>query len=228
MTKPIVKSVNVGLPVETCFQGKLTKTGIFKVPVKSPVFLSKTNLTGDGQADLKYHGGPDKALCIYCYEHYPFWESRLQQALPFGAFGENITVLGLPEDEVCIGDIFEFGNAIIQITQPRQPCYKIAGKFGVPELVSEVATLGYTGYYARVLEEGSIKENPTMKLLNRDTKQVTISFANRLKYHERDNMQGVLKLLEVEALSDSWRTSFEKKLKQLSIRQGSTCKESGS
>lgn len=220
MAEPLVKSVNAGMPIEACFQGKLTKTGIFKTPVKFPVFLSKTNLTGDGQADLKYHGGPDKALCIYCYEHYPFWESKLQQNLSFGAFGENLTVEGMPENEVCIGDIFQFGEAVIQITQPRQPCYKIAGKFGVPEIVSEVANLGYTGYYTRVLEEGTISDCPEIKLLKRDAKEITVSFANRLKYHERENKKSILKLLEVEALSDSWRNSFEKKLIQLSKTAG--------
>ncbi|MEV3200231.1 MOSC domain-containing protein [Paenibacillus larvae] len=171
MAEPLVKSVNAGMPIEACFHGKLTKTGIFKTPVKFPVFLNKTNLTGDGQADLKYHGGPDKALCIYCYEHYPFWESNLQQNLSFGAFGENLTVEGMPENEVYIGNIFQFG---------------------VPEIVSEVANLGYTGYYARILEEGTISDCPEIKLLKRDAKEITVSFANRLKYHERENKKGIL------------------------------------
>ncbi|MEV2947342.1 MOSC domain-containing protein [Paenibacillus larvae] len=110
-------------------------------------------------------------MCIYCYEHYPFWESNLQQNLSFGAFGENLTVEGMPENEVYIGDIFQFG---------------------VPEIVSEVANLGYTGYYARILEEGTISDCPEIKLLKRDAKEITVSFANRLKYHERENKKGIL------------------------------------
>ncbi len=119
-------SINIGLPKEVTYGGKVIHTGINKKQVKEPVYLSFVKFNGDGQADLVHHGGVDKAVCVYTSDHYPYWEKELNQNLVYGAFGENITVNGMREEDVCIGDTFELGQAIVQVTQPRQPCFKLA------------------------------------------------------------------------------------------------------
>ncbi|MCZ8517760.1 MOSC domain-containing protein [Paenibacillus filicis] len=208
-------SLNVSKPQDMDYKGKTVATGIFKQRVGGPVVLSFVNLEGDGQGDLKYHGGPDKAVCIYCAEHYPFWEERLARELGYGAFGENFTVTGLLETDVHIGDVFEIGTALVQVTQPRQPCYKLAHKHGVPELASDVERTGYTGYYFRVLREGTVEAGQSLLARDRDPAGISVAEANQLNYRARTDTEGMRRLLAVDALSGSWRSTFEKRLVEL-------------
>ncbi|PFQ08723.1 MOSC domain-containing protein [Bacillus cereus] len=205
-------SLNIGLPKEVTYGGKVIHTGINKKQVKEPVYLSFVKFNGDGQADLVHHGGVDKAVCVYTGDHYPYWEKELNQDLVYGAFGENITVSGMSEEDVCIGDMFELGQAIVQVTQPRQPCFKLAKKYNIPKLPLYFQETGYTGFYFRVLKEGWVSSVDTLKRLQSDPKGVSVAFANRIMHKEKQNIEGVKRILEVNALSNSWRKSFEKRI----------------
>lgn len=207
-------SLNVGMPEQLTYGKVEYSSGINKHPVQEELFLTFTNLDGDGQADLRFHGGPDKAVCVYCMEHYPYWERELKlpSSLSFGAFGENMTVKGLTEKEVCIGDIYAIGGAEVQVSQPRQPCHKLAKKHGLEELPVHVQDTGYTGYYFRVLKEGKISAGAQFKLLRRHPLGVTVEFANQVKYHDKDNREALERLLAVEELSAAWRSSLTARL----------------
>ncbi|PEQ57108.1 MOSC domain-containing protein [Bacillus cereus] len=205
-------SLNIGLQKEVTYGGKVVHTGINKKQVKEPVYLSFVKFNGDGQADLVHHGGVDKAVCVYTGDHYPYWEKELNQDLVYGAFGENITVSGMSEEDVCIGDTFELGQAIVQVTQPRQPCFKLAKKYNIPKLPLYFQETGYTGFYFRVLKEGWVSSVDTLKRLQSDPKGVSVAFANRIMHKEKQNIEGVKRILEVNALSNSWRKSFEKRI----------------
>lgn len=205
-------SLNIGLPKEVTYGGKVIHTGINKKQVKEPVYLSFVKFNGDGQADLVHHGGVDKAVCVYTGDHYPYWEKELNQDLVYGAFGENITVSGMSEEDVYIGDTFELGQAIVQVTQPRQPCFKLAKKYNIPKLPLYFQETGYTGFYFRVLKEGWVSSVDTLKRLQSDSKGVSVAFANRIMHKEKQNIEGVKRILEVNALSNSWRKSFEKRI----------------
>ncbi|WP_282939858.1 MOSC domain-containing protein [Paenibacillus sp. RC67] len=205
-------SLNVGKPVVIDYKGKPLETGIYKKPVEGAVFLSSIQLEGDGQADLINHGGKDKAVCVYCAEHFSFWQKQLGMEMTHGAFGENFTVTGMTETEVHIGDIFEVGDAVVQISQPRQPCFKLGKKYDIPELPIMFQNTGLTGYYFRVLKAGKVSAGQQLRIVERHTASNTISEANRLKYHDKSDWSGIRSLLEVEALSESWRASFQKRL----------------
>ncbi|MGE5701192.1 MAG: MOSC domain-containing protein [Clostridia bacterium] len=210
-------SINVGKPVLMTYEGKELATGIFKQPVEGPLFLSKLNFNGDGQADLKYHGGVDKAVCVYCFEHYDYWQKQLQRELSFGAFGENLTVQGMLEDQVHIGDIFQIGEAVVQVTQPRQPCHKLAKRYNVPELPVQVQNSGFTGYYFRVLQEGNVAKNDAPKLLDRHPAQVSVTFANQIMHHDKANRAGIERMLSVAELSASWRKTLNNRLEGFEV-----------
>lgn len=206
----VIKSLNIGRPVKETFFGKEIVTGICKKPVAGLVRLGKTGFEGDGVGDLKHHGGPDKAVCAYGVDHYSYWERILGIALPLAPFGENLSISGLEESAVCIGDIFEAGTAVLQISQPRQPCSTLAARFGRNDMVKLVVDSGRTGFYLRVLEEGVMEAGNALLLMRRDPNEVTVSFANRIYHHDRKNREGIEKVLAAEALSDSWRQSFLK------------------
>jgi MOSC domain-containing protein YiiM len=205
-------SLNVSRPKTIDYQGKPLQTGIFKEPVGTRLMLAVSQLEGDGQGDLINHGGADKAVCVYCAEHYAYWEDKLQRKLAYGAFGENFTVTGLLEHDVRIGDIYEVGDALVQVSQPRQPCFKLGVKHNEPQLPVLVQETGYTGYYLRVLRPGAVGAGSELRLIERDAAGITVAEANRLKYEDKQDIAGIKALLAVEALSDSWRKSFEKRL----------------
>ncbi len=154
----IVESLNIGLPKKEIFHGREIITGICKQPVTGRLHLERSGFEGDGVGDLKHHGGNDKAVCVYSLEHYPYWEDVLGIKLPAAAFGENLTVSDLKEEDICIGDIFELGTALLQVSQPRQPCRTLAARYGRDDLVKLVADSGYTGFYFRVLKEGIVEK----------------------------------------------------------------------
>jgi MOSC domain-containing protein YiiM len=205
-----IEWLNIGRPVKEVFFGKEIITGICKKPVKGPVYLGKTGFEGDGVGDLKHHGGPDKAVCVYGVNHYPYWEGVLGIALSPAPFGENLSISGLEESAVCIGDIFEAGTSVLQISQPRQPCSTLAARFGRNDMVKLVVESGRTGFYLRVLEEGVMEAGDALILRERHRDGITVSFANRIYHHDKGNREGIEKVLAVDALSGSWRESFLK------------------
>lgn len=207
-----ILSVNIGKPQQIHFKNKEVSTGIFKQPVHRSLFLSGLNFEGDGQADLVHHGGREKAVCVYPYEHYPFWEKELNKPLPYGAFGENLTIQGLLEADVCIGDIFQLGEATVQVSQPRQPCYKLSVKYDSPDMPLKVQETGYTGFYFRVLQEGVVPAAAALSRISRHPKAVTVSYANRIMHHEKEDIEGIRKILEVDELSANWKKTLLKRL----------------
>ena len=207
-----ILSLNVGMPKQVQFQQKDVSTGIFKTATDEALYLSYLNFEGDEQGDLVHHGGREKAVCVYPYEHYPFWEDELKRPLEYGALGENLTIKGLLETDVCIGDVFELGKAIVQVSQPRQPCYKLTIRHGVPDMLLKVQQTGYTGFYFRVLAEGVVSKDDGLSLLHRHPKEITVSFANRIMHREKDNIEGIKQILEVQELSLNWRNTFLKRL----------------
>ena len=162
-----IASVNVGLPSALEFDGRSVVSGIVKAPVAGPTMVRATNLDGDRQADLRVHGGPDKAVYAYPIQHYAHWTAHLGRELaPYGYFGENLTVEGMDEAEVRIGDVFRAGSALLQVSQPRVPCFKLAMRmrdhaFGKPFLAS-----GRVGFYLRVLEEGEVRDGDPIELVS--------------------------------------------------------------
>jgi MOSC domain-containing protein YiiM len=210
MDSLIIERLNTGRPVKETFFGKEIVTGICKRPVTGPVRLGEKGFEGDGVGDLKHHGGPDKAVCVYSVEHYPYWEKTLGVELPPAPFGENLSVSGLSESEVLIGDIFEAGTAVVQISQPRQPCSTLAARFGCSDMVKLVVNSGRTGFYLRVLEAGVVEAGNALSLSERAGHGITVTFANRVLHHNRGDREAIEKVLAVEALSESWRESFLK------------------
>ncbi len=203
-----VLSINVGVPIALQYRSKEVISGIYKDPIEHSAYLSYLNFEGDLQADLEHHGGTDKAVCVYPSEHYMHWEQVLQRPLTPGAFGENVTTSGLLESQLYIGDIFRLGDAVVQISQPRQPCYKLSVKYELPELPLLVQTTGYTGYYFRVLEEGLVSRSASLVLLERPQDKVTLAYANTIMHMDKQNIEGIDHILEIPWLSDSWRKTL--------------------
>jgi len=168
-------SVNVSLPKEIVYRGKKITTGIFKEPVQGRIMLRTLNLDGDGQADLRVHGGPDQAAYVYPVEHYDYWKEQLgRDDLDYGQFGENFTTAGLLENEVRIGEVFRFGGAIVQVTTPRQPCGKLDMKMADPHFKKKFRASGRSGFYLRVLQEGEIGAGDEIKLIESAPQQMTV------------------------------------------------------
>jgi len=205
----IIKALNIGLPKRESFFGKEYLTGICKLPVPGPVRLTQQGFEGDGVGDRKNHGGADKAVCAYSLDHYPYWGRELGITLPDAAFGENLSVEGLHEEDVRIGDIYRAGTAVMQVSQPRQPCGTLAARYGRPDLVKVVSDSGRTGFYFKVLTGGLVKAGDPLVLTEPDPRGVTIAFANRIWHSDRQNREGIEKVLSVPALSGAWRKSFE-------------------
>ncbi|AJS60431.1 MOSC domain-containing protein [Paenibacillus sp. IHBB 10380] len=207
-----IVSVNVGKPVTVEYKGKPLQTGIYKQQVEGNVFVGSEQMTGDGQADLVHHGGLDKAVCAYPYEHYSHWEKELDRKLDYSAFGENLTVMGLLETEVCIGDVYQVGEVVLQVSQPRYPCFKLSQKHGVTNLPARVIETGYSGFYLRVLQEGYLSVTSTLTKLESHPAQLTIAEVLRLIVHGRDDVEQVERLkkaAELDVLASSLRERFQ-------------------
>ncbi|WP_195575889.1 MOSC domain-containing protein [Paenibacillus sp. 1001270B_150601_E10] len=209
-------ALSVGKPAESLVHhGRPVTSGMIKLATPERIALGTLGFEGDGQADTKHHGGPDKAVCVYCQEHYNYWSSRFNQELPNAAFGENLTTSGLLETNIHIGDIFELGEAVVQVTQPRQPCFKLAARYQLPEIPLWMQETGYTGYYFRVLTPGNVQAGQIMERVEADPEQLSISFANEVMHQKMHGREGLERLGSHPALSDSWRDSLTKRLAQL-------------
>jgi MOSC domain-containing protein YiiM len=199
-----IVSVNVGIPKVIQRDGHEILTGIFKSPVDGRVAVRTLNLDGDKQADLKVHGGIYKAVYAYPAEHYPFWGSIYPELeLRWGSFGENLTTLGMNESSVCIGDQFRAGTAILQVTQPRRPCFKLAAKFDDDEIIDTFSASGRSGVYFSVVREGELQAGDEMELVHRDTERFSI--ADVLQLYSRPSRETVERALRVETLPPGLR-----------------------
>lgn len=218
MTTGRIRSIQIGLPgSEDCAyatdpEQRPWTTGIFKHPVLGPIWLGRHNLQGDGQADLIHHGGIDKAVCAYSAEHWSYWHTILPpDQLCGGAFGENFTLERLTETDVCIGDMFAVGSAVIQISQPRQPCWKLARRRQIKDLAVQVERTGFTGWYFRVIQEGRVDVNQQLQLIERPCPEWTIAAANRIMHHERNDRAAAERLSLCPFLSSSWQQTMRQR-----------------
>jgi len=209
-------SLNVGLPRQVRFQGELVTTGIFKKPVQGSVRLRKLNLEGDKQADLKVHGGVDKAVYAYAGEHYDYWRQELpDMSLPWGMFGENFTTQGMFEESVNIGDQFKVGTANLIATQPRMPCYKLGVKFGNMDMIKRFLASGLTGVYFKVMKEGELEQGDEIKLIKKDENSVTVKDIVRIYTIDKDDIQTIERAIKIKDLPNGWRYHFIKQLGQV-------------
>ena len=208
-------SVNVGRPRLVMRNGEPVSTGIFKEPVEGPVILRQLNLDGDRQADLTVHGGLTKAVYVYPSEHYAFWKHELPGIdLSPGSFGENFTTSGLHEDEVNVGDKFRVGSALVRVTEPRMPCYKLGIRFGRPDIIKKFLTSQRTGFYLSVLQEGEVGAGDEIELIERDKQSVRIADITRLFVSDKHNAQLLRRAIALEALPESWRQHFRQQLER--------------
>ena len=209
-------SVNVGRPRIVMSNGSPVSTGIYKTPVKERVMLRTLNLDGDRQADLSVHGGPTKAVYLYPSEHYPYWQKEFpDMELPLGMFGENFTSAGLFESELSIGDKFRVGSAVVMVTEPRMPCYKLGIKFGRSDIVKRFLVSERTGFYFAVLQEGEVGAGDSIGLIEGSKHSVKVKDITSLYTREKHNVALLRRAMEVEALPESWKSYFQYRLEKL-------------
>jgi ferredoxin-NADP reductase/MOSC domain-containing protein YiiM len=203
-------SVNVGLPRDIEWKGRIVHTGIWKNPVRGRCRISRLNLDGDGQGDLAGHGGEQRAVFVYQIESYRYWQEQLKRTdFVHGQFGENFTVEGLPDDAVCIGDRYQIGGALFEVTQPRVTCYRVGIRMNEPRMPALLTSSGRPGFYLRVLQEGEVGAGDEIVKIGQANERMTVAEINALLYsphHARDRLQ---RALQIEALSPGWRASFE-------------------
>lgn len=214
-----VLSVNVGLPREAEWRNEPVTTAIHKAPVSGPVQVRRLNLDGDRQADLSVHGGPDKAVYVYPSEHYPYWRGELPDAdLPWGAFGENLTVEGISETYLRVGDVLRIGTAEFIVTQPRLPCYKLNVRFQRPDMVKRFLRSGRTGFYLAVIKEGKLAAGDEIERVPTDRSAVTIPEIVTLYTSKNGDGALLQRAIATPALPASWRAYFRERAGDGSLR----------
>jgi ferredoxin-NADP reductase/MOSC domain-containing protein YiiM/ferredoxin len=202
-------SVNVGLPKDVSWQGRTVFTGVFKDPVTGPRRVGKLNVDGDGQGDLAGHGGEQRAVFVYQIDSYRHWEHELGRSdFVYGQFGENFTVDGLGDDEVCIGDRYQIGSAVFEVTQPRVTCYRVGIRMNDPRIPALLVSHHRPGFYFRVLQEGEVEAGDTISKLSSGPERMTVADTDALLYLPGHTRQGLLRALRVPALSPGWQGSF--------------------
>jgi MOSC domain-containing protein YiiM len=206
-------SVNVGLPREVEWKGKVVRTSIFKAAVAGRVRVAQLNLDGDQESDLTVHGGIDKAVYAYPSEHYPFWRGELRgMDLPWGVFGENFTTEGLLEEAVHIGDRFRVGSAEFVVTQPRMPCFKLGIRFARPDIVKRFLQSGRSGFYFAVLKEGEVTAGDSIELLKRDEQGITVADVVNLYRQDATSQDLLRRVSQLPSLPKNWRDYFRTRL----------------
>lgn len=202
-------SINVGGPRQVNTRAGIVLTSIFKTPVEGKVRLVEHNIAGDRQSDLRVHGGPYKAVYLYPFEHYAYWQQQLPDAdLPYGAFGENLTTEGLTEDVVHIGDRVRIGSAVLQVTQPRMPCYKLALRFGRADMVRRFWASGRSGIYFSVVEEGELESGDRIEVIATNPNRVSVRDVVRLFKREIEDDDLLERVLKVP-LYGSWKRDIQ-------------------
>ncbi len=211
-------SIQTGMPAsypanaESPLSSKPWTTGFFKTSTSQIVTIGREGIDGDGQADLASHGGPDKAICVYAAEHFSYWRVFLNNGqMGAGGFGENFTTEGIEESQICIGDRFQIGSAIVEVSQPRQPCWKLARRWDCKALTPEVQRTGKTGWYFRVIQPGEARAGESLDPVS-DGSQWTIASANEVMYGQSVPRERTQELVSVTALSESWKEQLGKRL----------------
>jgi MOSC domain-containing protein YiiM len=206
-----VISTNIGESRTIVWQGKEVQTGIYKFPVETPIYLGLDDVAGDHVIDRRYHGGADKACYLYSQDHYSYWKV-LYPVLDWqwGMFGENLTIAGLDESKVRIGDVFRLGQTVVRATQPRQPCFKLGVRFGSPEAVKQFVDFSNAGVYLKVLEPGFVKTGDTMELLESNPESFSLRQVFQMIYKMNSTVDMVLKAIDDPNLAASCRKDLIK------------------
>ncbi len=211
-------SVNVSRPREISHDGKTVRTGIFKQRTDGRVILRELNIEGDGQADLVGHGGIYKAAYVYSIENYRYWENELGRSdFGFGQFGENFTVEGMLDDDIHVGDSFRIGAVLVEVTQPRVPCFKLGIKMRIQGFEHVLLSSNRMGFYLRVLEAGDVGAGDAIEAVNVDPERMSVAEVHNLLYFDLGNLEGARKALRMKALSPGWRASFEDRLAKAEV-----------
>lgn len=206
-----IKSTNISKPKTILWQNKEGSTGIFKIPTHKPIYLAEKGVKNDYVADKKVHGGTFKACYLFSADHYPYWK-KLYPDLNWnwGMFGENLTINGMNETQIMVGDIYKIGDALVQVTQPREPCFKFGVKFETQNVLKQFIDHGFPGTYVRVLEEGFINNGDTLKLVNRLEQTLSVAELYHLLFAKNKNKTHIKIAVELDVLPERKR----KKLKQ--------------
>ena len=203
-------SVNVGLPRDVDWRGKVVHTAIWKQPVPGRCRVRRLNLDGDGQGDLAGHGGEHRAVFVYQIESYRYWQESLgRKDFTYGQFGENLTIEGLPDDEVCIGDRYQIGSAQFEVTQPRVTCYRVGIRMDEPRMAALLTSSGKPGFYFRVIEEGEVGAGDAIVKVGVEGERMTVAEVNALLYTSKHPREQLERALRIDALSSGWRASFK-------------------
>ncbi|MED1950281.1 MOSC domain-containing protein [Brevibacillus centrosporus] len=207
--------VSKGLPKNMTYNGQEYLSGIWKEQTDE-LHVATQQIAEDDVANPAYHGGPDRVVCLYPFEHYAHWEKEFDQPLEKAAFGENVTAENMREDQVCIGDVYQFGDAILQVSQGRYPCATINKRNHNNQLLKQIIAAGYTGYFFRVLQEGTIKSDSPIIQLSAHPAQVTVASIHHLYFHEKSPDPNVLAtMVELEELATPWRNKLIEKQQKL-------------
>src|SRR5260370_5908531 len=207
---PRLLSVNVGLPRDVAWRGKVVSTAIWKTAVQGRHVARRLNIDGDGQGDLVGHGGEHRAVFVYQIDSYRYWQAHLGRSdFSYGQFGENSTVDGLPDGEVCIGDRYRVGSAVFEVTQPRVTCYRVGIRMNEPQMAALLVSHGRPGFYFRVIEEGEVEAGEEIVKIAGAPERLTVSEANALLYMPAHPSSQLQQALRIPALSAGWRASFQ-------------------
>lgn len=213
MVETVIYQLNVGKPKEYHWKNKQVHSAIAKQPVEQAMLL-KDGFAGDGVADLEFHGGEDRAVCLYPYEHYAKWEKEFDRDLALPAFGENITPAGMLEKDIYIGDVFELGEAVIEVTHGRIPCSTISKHNQIDPILLRLIETGYTGYFFRVKKEGAVASNSRLTLVDREQEKFSVLKLNQIMFHEREKNNDLEEIINIAALADDWKIRFSKFLER--------------
>jgi ferredoxin-NADP reductase/MOSC domain-containing protein YiiM len=205
-------SVNVGMPKDVSWQGRTVHTGVWKSPVGGPAMVRRLNIDGDGQGDLAGHGGEMRAVLVYQIDSYRHWQRQFGRELGYGSFGENLTVDGMPDDEVCIGDRYRIGEAEFEVTQPRVTCYRVGMRLGAPELPSLLVSHHRPGFYLRVIREGRIRAGDAIVRTRTGPHELTVADTDALLYLPNRDQAKLRVSVQIPAMSPGWRQSFRELL----------------
>lgn len=208
-----VLSINLATPRTIMYRGKEVSTGIYKQPATGPQEVNRLGLLNDVQVDKRFHGGPDQALYVFDHSYYEHWQSEMGLAdFEYGQFGENLTVKGLRDDEVHIGDVYQVGEIVVQVTHPREPCFKLGVRMEDATIVKKFHEYGHPGFYLRIKQTGSITSGDQISLLERDANPMTVADVFRVMHLDNEDLAGIKKAAYLPTLTMAWREKLLNRL----------------